>query len=263
MARTRAGAAEAAGDPAAVVRDPTRGTTRDRRWQDFRRAVREARAAGAHAIRMHGAKVWLQQPQPQPQQPQSKSTVGASTQQDARQEAQPSARKRRSAARMHEFVLRKRYQQLATCRLRLSLLRAMRKLRWQRAQVVWTQWMRERSRAEAAVPMLLKPSEPSAPPSTPNKNKRTVEERSPDKTNTADGAAQPTSPNIAGGKQPRAITYSAAAGGGGGAHSPIDFESMKVAALKTELARRGLDTTGLKRDMLARLKAAHPLPALT
>ena len=113
------------------------------------------------------------------------------------------------------------------------------------------------ARAERAI------GEPSAPPSTPNKNKRTVEERSPDKTNTADGAAQPTSPNIAGGKQPRAITYSAAAGGGGGAHSPIDFESMKVAALKTELARRGLDTTGLKRDMLARLKAAHPLPALT
>ena len=123
MARTHAGAAEAAGDPAAVVRDPTRGTTRDRRWQDFRRAVREARAAGAHAIRMHGAKVWLQQPQPQSQ---SKSSASAATQTSDQQDSRLSARKRRSAARMHDFVLRKRYRQLATCKLRLALLRAMR-----------------------------------------------------------------------------------------------------------------------------------------
>ena len=261
MARTRAGSAEAAGDPAAVARDSTRGTTRDRRWQDFRRAVREARAAGAHAIRMHGAKVWLQPPQAQAQpQPQSKSTTGAATQTDARQEDQPNARKRRSAKRMHEFVLRKRCQQLATCKLRLSLLRAMRLFRWQRAQAVWTQWMRESSRAPAATPMLLEPSEQEAP-SAPSK-KRSVEKRSPDKANPASGAAHPPSPTTAGGKQPRALTYSAAAGGGGGVPS-IDIESMKVPELKTELERRGLPTYGLKRDMVVRLKPPPPLLALT
>ena len=207
MARTRAGSAEAAGDPAAVARDPTRGTTRDRRWQDFRRAVREARAAGAHAIRMHGAKVWLQQPQPQPQQPhqqpQSKSTVeDAATQQDARQEAQPSARKRRSAKRMHEFMQRKRLEQLANCKLRLTLLKALRRLRWERVQAVWTSWMRANARAVLAVPMLLEPSEQAAPPSTPHKiKKRTVEERSPDKAGPASGAAHASSPTTADGTQ--------------------------------------------------------------
>ena len=134
MPRTRAGSAEAAGDPAAVARDSTRGSTHDRRWQDFRRAVREARAAGAHAIRMHGAKVWLQPPQPQSQ---SKSAASAA-QQDDWQERQPNARKRRSAQRMNNFVLRKRYAQLATCKLRITLLHAMKLLRWRRAQEVWT-----------------------------------------------------------------------------------------------------------------------------
>ena len=46
----------------------------------------------------------------------------AATQQDDRQERQPSARRRRSAQRMHDFVLRKRHAQLATCKLRHALL---------------------------------------------------------------------------------------------------------------------------------------------
>ena len=89
-----------------------------------------------------------------------------------------------------------------------------------------------------------------------------MEKRSPDKANPASGAAHPPSPTTAGGKQPRALTYSAAAGGGGGVPS-IDIESMKVPELKTELERRGLPTYGLKRDMVVRLKAPPPLLALT
>ena len=257
--RIRGGSAGAPAGQEETPREP-RGPSaarERRRWMDFRRAVREARAAGAFALRANGVKVWLQQPLAAPQ---SKTTVeGAATQQDARQEAQPSARKRRSATRMHEFVLRKRYQQLATCRLRLSLLRAMRKLRWQRTQGVWTQWMRERSRAEAAVPMLLEPSEQSAPSSAPPKHKRRAEERSPGMAGPASGA-DTTSPNITGGKQPRGITCAAAAGGDSGAPSSIDPRSMRMPELKKELTRRGLDATGLKSEMVARLEAHPPSP---
>ena len=140
-----------------------------------------------------------------------KSTVeDAATQQDARQEAQLSARKRRSAKRMHEFVQRKHLEQLANCKLRLTLLKALRRLRWERVQAVWTSWMRANARAVLAVPMLLEPSEQAAPPSTPHKiKKRTVEERSPDKAGPASGAAHASPPTTAEGKQPRMLTYTA------------------------------------------------------
>ena len=232
-----------------------------RRWRNFRRAVREARAAGAFAIRANGIKVWLRQPQPT--QPQSKSKEDEAAQQGERQESRPTARKRRSAQRLQEFLQRKRLQQLAGCRLQLTLLRAMKLLRWRRTQEVWTAWMRANRRAAPEVPMLLEPSGPSAPSSAPQTNKRTAEERSPGKLGPASGATQPTSPTSAGGKQPRSLTYSAAAGGGSGA-PPIDFKLMKVSELKTELMRRGLETTGLKRELLARLEAPPPThPALT
>ena len=72
--------------------------------------------------------------------------------------------------------------------------------------------------------------------------------------------ADTTSPKITGGKHPRGLTYAAAAGGSGsGAPSSINFSSMGMAELKAELARRGLEATGLKRDMVARLQA-HALP---
>ena len=55
----------AAAAPAAETqapRDPRVGNAarEGRRWQAFRRAVHEARAAGAFAIRANGIKVWLQ-----------------------------------------------------------------------------------------------------------------------------------------------------------------------------------------------------------
>ena len=106
--------------------------------------------------------------------------------------------------------------------------------------------------------MLLESSEQPAPPPVPPKNKRSAEGHSPVRAEPASDAAQPPSPNITGGKQPR-LTYAAAAGGGGGAHSSIDPGSMTLAELKAELKHRGLDATGLKRDMVARL-AAHALP---
>ena len=257
-----------AGAPAAdepVPRDPRadHAARERRRWLDFRRAVREAKAAGAFAISAKGFKVWLQPPPTPP--PSNSTTEGAATQQDARQETQPSARRRRSAKRMHEFVLRKRYQQLASCRLRLSLLRAMRIHRWQRTQAVWTQWMRESSRAPAAVPMLLESSEQPAPPPAPPKTKRGAEGRSPVRAEPASDAAQPSSPNTTGGKQPR-LTYAAAAGGSGGASS-IDYASWRVNELKTELERRGLEATGLSAQgsvLVARLQAlALPPPPPT
>ena len=102
----------------------------------------------------------LQQPQ---QPPLSKSMTGAATQTSAQLESPLSARERRSKQRMQEFLQRKRLQQLAHCKLRHALLRAIRMLRWRRMQSVWTQWMRENSRAPAAVPMLLESSEQPAP----------------------------------------------------------------------------------------------------
>ena len=75
--------------------------------------------------------------------------------------------------------------------------------------------MRANPRAVLAVPMLLESSEQTAPPSAPNKNKRSVEKRSPEKAETASGAVQASSPNIAGGKQPRKLTYAAVTSGDG------------------------------------------------
>ena len=137
----------------------------------------------------------------------------------------------------------------------------MRIRRWRRMQDVWAQWMRENPRASAAAPMLLESSEQPAAPPAPCK-KRSAEERSPEKAEPASSAAQPPSPNITGGKQPRTLTYAAAAGGGGGAPH-IDFKSMKMAELKDELTRRGLDASGFKHQLIARLEALPLLhPAL-
>ena len=160
---------------------------------------------------------------------------------------------------MHEFVQRKRLEQLASCKLRLTLLKALRRLRWQRMQAVWTSWMRANSRAPAEVPMLLESSEQAAPPPAPLKNKRSAEGPSPVRAEPASDAAQTSPPNTTGGKQPR-LTYPTVVDGGGGATTSIDPRSMRMPELKKELARRGLDTTGLKNEMVARLEAHAPSP---
>ena len=256
-----------AGAPAAeepVPRDPRadHAARERRRWLDFRRAVREAKAAGAFAISAKGFKVWLQPPPTPP--PSNSTTQDAATQQDARQEAQPSARKRRSAKRMQDFLLRKRLQQLAHCKLRHALLRAIRMLRWRRMQCVWTQWMRENSRAPAAVPMLLESSEqPAPPPAPPPKNKRGAEG-----TGILAGAGragerrgatllpqyhrgQAAAPHVLDGggrRRRRALIHQLRVDEGGRAQGRAP-------------ARRGLNATGLKSEMVAHLMAqALPPP---
>ena len=151
---------------------------------------------------------------------------------------------------MHAHVLRKRLQQL--------VFKASRIHRWRRAQDVWVRWMRENSRAPPAdVPMLLEPSEQPVPPSTPQKNnKRTVEKRSPEIP--ASGVAT-TSPNTTGGKQPRALSYVAAVISSSGGAPSIDYKSWKVPELKDELDRRGLSTTGLKQELIARCETTPAL----
>ena len=135
----------------------------------------------------------------------------------------------------------------------------MKLLRWRRMQAEWTRWMRANQRTTAAVPMLLESSERPAPPSALHK-KRAAEERSPGEAEPASGAVQTPSPNTTGGKQPRTLTYAAAAGGGDGASSSISLASMTTGELKAELARRGLEATGLKAVMVARLQQALALP---
>ena len=122
-------------------------------------------------------------------------------------------------------------------------------------QAVWTSWMRANSRATTDVPMLLESSEQPALPSTPRKNtKRTAEERSPAKAESACGAAH-ASPQGTGGKQPRSLTYAAAVGGDG------DYKTWSVIDLRAELKRRDLDTKGTKQELVVpSAKQALPSP---
>ena len=173
------------------------------------------------------------------------------TQPTGRQEPQPNSRKRRSAKRLLEFQQKKRYKQLAGCKLQRTLLRAMKLLRWLRAQEVWTRWMRANTREPSAMPMLLDASMQSAP--APATKKRSVEGSSPGEAGPASGAAHASSPTTTGGKQPRVLAREEATSGDGG------YKTWRVPELADELRRRGIDATGSKAQLVARLVAAPPL----
>ena len=226
----------AAGAPAARGTDGrgdprVRAARERRRWQEFRRAIREARAEGAQAIRLQGIKVWLQEP-PKPQPPSKPMEEATTEQTGSRQDDQPSARKRRSAARMQEFLQHKWYMQLAGCKLQRILLRAMKLLRWQRTQEVWADWMQRELRRRTvdhligqlreiggASPPQLPPS-PSPPPVTmqdpetgaviplpARPAKRDVQARSPDKVESS--AAATDQPKTEDGSKRRALALDA------------------------------------------------------
>ena len=76
---------------------------------------------------------------------------------------------------------------------------------------------------------------------------------SPDKAGPASGAAHASPPTTAEGKQPRMLTYTAAAGG------DSDYKSWSVSDLRKELGRRGLNSKGVKHELIARCETTPAL----
>ena len=265
-----------------------------RHWADAERAGELAKQLGSYRAEVHGITFFFARNTAKPRHPNPGAAAAArSAQRPVEQAAEPSptvpkgagnARQRRAAKRSAAKHLRVRQ------RLQSILHKALRAARWRRMQGVWTAWMStetalvvaaggqsslpagaagkrrwSQGREEPGCPVL--PPVPAAAvaashspgaSSTPRKNtKRSVEERSP--VNPAGGAAQPTSPTSAGGKQPRALSYIAAVVGGDGGAPSIDYRSWKVPELKSELERRGLSSEGLKRDLIARCETTPAL----
>ena len=95
------------------------------RWQllDVERAARDARAAGDHAVSVHGVTRFFgppggAQPPQQKEEPCSSSSAAGA---DAAPAAAVSKRKQRSAARLAEFLRRKKLLAAAVLQLKLCL----------------------------------------------------------------------------------------------------------------------------------------------
>ena len=76
-------------------------------------------------------KVWLQQPTQQAQPPTAGHSQPSKTQ-DKPQSARQQSRQQRGRERARAYQLSLKYQQLATCRLRIVLLKAMKAIRFRR-----------------------------------------------------------------------------------------------------------------------------------
>ena len=116
------------------------------------------RAARLHARPLSGVQLWLgntgqaepgaakhqSSAQPSPSRPEA----AAGPEQVPCSGSKTNAKQRRAARRAGEQLLKRQAAAHAACQLRVVLLQALRKMRWERMQAVWTQWMRSRQ-AEA------------------------------------------------------------------------------------------------------------------
>ena len=129
-------------------------------WRDVRRAASEAKAIGAKSVSVHGVQLWFpkadlndpgaEQMQESLRPPLDELVGGSKPDQECSGSSEKTNTKQRRAARR----ARKQQQSrdalaYAACGLRVVLLRALRRMRWERMQAVWTQWMRARQAMEA------------------------------------------------------------------------------------------------------------------
>ena len=221
-------AAGAAAAGRASQRTARRAAEQRRCRQVFRQAIRDARAAGAHAISMqNGAlhlKVWLQQPT-QPHKPPAEKQPSPSKQPDKPLSARQVKRQARGVERARKHNISLQYKKLASCKLRLCLQKAMRAIRFQRMWAVARPVM-EGQIARRTVEHLVQRVPPAAgemaaapgmastqrAKTPPRAAKRTADERSPDK-GIAVAMGSPSSSDIAPETSARAqrITYALAA----------------------------------------------------
>ena len=129
-------------------------------WRDVRRAASEAKAIGAKSVSVHGVKLWfpkadLNDPGAEQMQeslrPPLDELVGGSKpdQECSGSSEKTNAKQRRAARRARKQQQSRDALAYAACGLRVVLLRALRRMRWERMQAVWTQWMRARQAMEA------------------------------------------------------------------------------------------------------------------
>ena len=119
---------------------------------DVRDGARIVKQSGV-SLKVHGVEIFFDTKKISPSTPsqlherqQQRQQLRPQSQQSS--PAQPTQRKQRSAQRLQDFQKKKRNTLIARS---WRVPRFLRLARWTRMQIVWTEWMRDESSAEAAV----------------------------------------------------------------------------------------------------------------